>query len=203
MAFEILQIPRDEKSVRAYLEQYKAIRLYSLKTAPEAFGSTYAREAAFTDDVWYNRLANPKAATFIALRADRIVCTLTLVGPLPCSPEESSPTHDPWTVLGGNTNPTYLHWRINGMFTLPEARGQGVAKALVERATKYGSDEASKSGKVFAGSIAVHEDNPAARSLYAKCGFVPIKEEPLVPGSPSTVLLLKYAPSSPEVNGHA
>jgi hypothetical protein len=43
---------------------------------------------AFTDDVWYNRLANPKAATFIAVQSDQIVCLLTIAGPLPCTPEE-------------------------------------------------------------------------------------------------------------------
>jgi hypothetical protein len=34
--FEILQIPRDEESVTRYVERIKAIRLLSLKTAPEA-----------------------------------------------------------------------------------------------------------------------------------------------------------------------
>ena len=194
MTFEIFQIPRDDKSVRAHVEQYKAFRLYSLKTAPEAFGSTHAREIAFTDDVWYNRLANPKASTFIAIQGDRVVCSITIVGPLPCSPEESSASGDPWTVLSGDATPNYLHWRINAMFTLPEARGQGIAKALIQSAIKYGSDEAAKSGKVFACSIVVDVDNPAARSLYEKCGFVPIREEPMTPGSPRTVLLLKYAP---------
>jgi hypothetical protein len=88
MAFEIIQIPRDEEGVLSYLEKYKAFRLFSLRTAPEAFGSTYAREIAFTDDVWYNRLANPETATFIALKSNHIVSTLTAVGHLSFGPEE-------------------------------------------------------------------------------------------------------------------
>lgn len=88
MAFEIIQIPRDDASIRSYVEQYKNFRLYSLKAAPECFGSTYAREIAFTDDVWYDRLANPKATTFVAMQSDRIVCTLTAIGPLPFLAEE-------------------------------------------------------------------------------------------------------------------
>lgn len=88
MVFEIIQIPHDDESVRAHVEQYKAFRLYSLKTAPNSFGSTYEREVAFTDDVWYNRLANPIATTFIAVRSDRVICKLTAMGPLPCTPEE-------------------------------------------------------------------------------------------------------------------
>jgi hypothetical protein len=88
MPFEIIQIPRDDESIRLYVEQYKAFRLLSLKTDPDAFGSTWEREIAFTDDTWYGRLANPKAATFLALQSDQVVCTITIAGPLPCTPEE-------------------------------------------------------------------------------------------------------------------
>lgn len=88
MAFEIIQIPHDDESVRAHVEQYKAFRLYSLKTAPNSFGSTYEREIAFTNDVWYNRLASPLATTFIAVQSDRIISTITAMGPLPWAPEE-------------------------------------------------------------------------------------------------------------------
>ena len=88
MSFEIIQIARDDESVRAYVERYKAFRLYSLKTAPGAFGSTYEREIAFTNDDWYNRLANPIATTFIAVQSNQTVCSLTTMGPLPCTPEE-------------------------------------------------------------------------------------------------------------------
>lgn len=88
MAFHTIQISHDEHSVRTYLERYKAFRLLALKTSPEAFGSTYARECAFMDDVWYNRLASPNATTFMTMDEDRIVCTLTAVGPLPCTVEQ-------------------------------------------------------------------------------------------------------------------
>jgi hypothetical protein len=79
MAFEIVHITHDDESVRSYVERYKAFRLLSLKMAPEAFGSTYAREIAFTDDIWLGRLANPKANTFIALQSDRIVSLLVAI----------------------------------------------------------------------------------------------------------------------------
>lgn len=88
MTFTIIQIPRDEGNIRRWAGQFKTFRLLSLRTAPEAFGSTYAREVAFSDNVWYNRMANPKATTFIALQEERVVCTLVAIGPLPCIPEE-------------------------------------------------------------------------------------------------------------------
>ena len=88
MAFEVVQIPRDNESVRFWMGKYKDFRLYSLITAPEAFGSTYAREIAFTDDIWLNRLASSEAATFMALKEDQVVSTITAVGALTFGAEE-------------------------------------------------------------------------------------------------------------------
>lgn len=87
MAYEIIQLHRDEESVRAWVQRYKDFRLYALKTEPKAFGSTYAREAAFEDEVWHSRLSNLDAATFMAVEAGEIVGTLTAMQ-LPCGPEE-------------------------------------------------------------------------------------------------------------------
>lgn len=81
------------------------------------------------------------------------------------------------------------------MFTLPEVRRQGVAKALIEKVVKFGSEEASRTGKTFAGTIVVDADNPAAKALYERAGYVVNKEEIHSPGSSRTVLLMKYSPS--------
>ncbi|KAL3444162.1 hypothetical protein BJX65DRAFT_311129 [Aspergillus insuetus] len=48
--------------------KYKAIRLQALTTDPGAFGSTLAREAAFTDEVWASRILNPLATSLVAVR---------------------------------------------------------------------------------------------------------------------------------------
>jgi ribosomal protein S18 acetylase RimI-like enzyme len=61
---------------------------------------------------------------------------------------------------------------------LPEARRQGLTKALIEKGLEYGSSQATLSGKKFVASIVVEKDNIAARSLYEKSGFVTFKEEP-------------------------
>jgi ribosomal protein S18 acetylase RimI-like enzyme len=79
------------------------------------------------------------------------------------------------------------------MFTLPAARGQGIAKALLARAIQYGIDEAGKSAKTFTGTIAVDEDNIAAVALYKSCGFMTIVEEPWFRDRPRVALLLKYS----------
>lgn len=80
--YSIIHVPHDETGIRKYLEDYKAFRLFSLKYAPEAFGSTYAREIAFEDNVWYERLRNPISNTFMAIReAGQLISTSTVVGP--------------------------------------------------------------------------------------------------------------------------
>ena len=128
MTFEIFQIPHDDESARSWLERVKAFRLFSLRTSPESFLSTFEREAAFTDDVWYSRLTDPRAFTFIALQSGRIVSAMTLLGPLPYMPEDLSPLGNPWASMDGSTTvqePTNLHYRLNGVFTLPVERGKG------------------------------------------------------------------------------
>lgn len=194
MAFEVIQIPKDEESIRRYAEQVKAFRLLSLQTSPESFLSTYAREVAFADDVWSERLRNAKVIPFIAVQNGRIVSTITVIGPLPYGPDELSPLGNPWVSMDGDATvkiPTTLHWRINGMFTLPEVRGQGTAKALIEAAKKFGAAQAEASGKAPVLSIAVDDDNVAAKSLYERCGFVTISEE-INRGDMRNVLLMKW-----------
>lgn len=90
-----------------------------------------------------------------------------------------------------------LHFRLNGMFTRPEARGQGIAKALIERFFEYGRDEASKAGKDFVCTVVVDADNTPAKTLYEKSGFVPLIEEPYLPGSSRVVVLSKYPSGVP------
>jgi len=91
---------------------------------------------------------------------------------------------------------TQSHWRMIGMFTLPAARGQGIAKAIIPKALQYARGEAAKTGKTFVATIAVEHDNPAAVGLYKKCGFETIIEEPWFLNRPRIALLMRYLPPS-------
>lgn len=84
------------------------------------------------------------------------------------------------------------------MFTLPEVRGKGIAKILMEKGIAIGREEAAKSGKEFVMSIVVDADNVAAKALYERSGFITIKEEPRSLGSTRTALLMKYSPDEPK-----
>lgn len=99
-------------------------------------------------------------------------------------------------MSGDPTAAAQSHWRIIGMFTLPAARGQGIATAMIARALQYATDEAAKSGKTFVATIAVDDDNLAAVGLYKKCGFKIIIEEPWFRDRPRVALLLIYRPTS-------
>ncbi|KAI9644657.1 hypothetical protein NHQ30_006681 [Ciborinia camelliae] len=177
MTFEIIHIS-SEDLVRSYVGKYKEFRLLSLQVAPEAFASNYAREVAFLDERWYERLANPHAATFFALENSKIIGTISILGPLPYAPDEMTALGNPWQAIDDET-PNKLatgHYRINAMFALPEIRGQGVGKALIEAALGHAGGEVAMQGRAFVCSIVVGSDNAGARRLYEKCGFVAIKE---------------------------
>jgi hypothetical protein len=66
-SYRMIHIPHDEAGIRKYIDQYKTFRLLSLQLSPHAFASTYATEAAFNDEVWYERLSNPGANTFMVI----------------------------------------------------------------------------------------------------------------------------------------
>ncbi|ESZ91646.1 hypothetical protein SBOR_7977 [Sclerotinia borealis F-4128] len=189
MTFEIIHIS-SEDLVRFYVGKYKEFRLLSLQIAPEAFASNYEREAAFLDEVWYERLANPYAATFFAFRDFRLIGTISILGPLPYGPEEMMALGNPWQAIGDNASNKQAtgHYRINGVFTLPEVRGQGVGKALIEVALRLAKGETAVQARKFVCSIVVESDNAGARRLYEKCGFVATKE---VVSGDATVILMK------------
>lgn len=65
---KVLQIPKQfssNESLAEIVARYRALRLTALQRSPEAFTSTYAREAQFDDKTWTIRVLNPLATVFI------------------------------------------------------------------------------------------------------------------------------------------
>ncbi|TKA25722.1 hypothetical protein B0A50_05817 [Salinomyces thailandicus] len=63
--------PRYSRHTQAVITQrYRALRLHALKTAPAAFASSYELEVKRGLDQTLDRLSNPKAINFIALKAN-------------------------------------------------------------------------------------------------------------------------------------
>lgn len=196
--YSIIHVPHDEAGIRKYLEDYKAFRLFSLKYAPEAFGSTYSREIAFEDNVWYERLRNPISNTFMAIgEAGQVISMGAVVGPLAIGTREMPHLGIPQTAHGGWDGASPLHFRLKAIFTMPEGRRKGISKALIDTSVKYVTDKARAKIKDTIFSIIVDTDNLPARALYESVGFVEaMRLSPSKNVYGRAVILLEYRPSS-------
>lgn len=177
LPYTISLIPQTEEGLQIYLNNYVPFRLRMLQLSPEgfvcfvslfifflpktnkplAFSSTYSRESSFPVSTWQARLFNPQARTFIAAHhqeePNQIISSLTL-------------------VLDERTDEQTNKWQVNGMFTLPEARGQGASRGVLEFAEKWAVDEQGKTGReCVLLSLAVMEGNKSAGRFYERVGF--------------------------------
>lgn len=73
-----------------------------------AFGSSYAREAAFPDAAWLQRLSNPGVKTFVAVRRRdrRILSAVSLIGPMPHHDAGQQLVSNPTQALLAQTAPS-------------------------------------------------------------------------------------------------
>ncbi|KAI0508544.1 hypothetical protein F5B22DRAFT_391143 [Xylaria bambusicola] len=191
--YKIIVIPVDDDGCRFYLEQYRPFRLASLQQDPQAFGSTYEREIAFDEETWLGRIKNPLAKTFVAVRthSNQIVASTSLIGPLPNATVSSNPYQVITAAPGeGDTKDTNsnsdsddsankapVYFQMSAVYTLPTARGCGLAKALIKAATGEACDRAHSQRRPLALSVVVYPDNAAAISVYERCGFARNPEE--------------------------
>ncbi|KAG6334804.1 hypothetical protein ID866_4276 [Astraeus odoratus] len=182
------------------LAAYKEFRLTFLKVDAACFASSYAREVALTDDIWYKRLNSPFKRTFVAEMASEARQSVlergndsqqhetlnesSWVGAVTiCAPSGLLPTTTEPLVQAG----LYTNWEpylLVGMWVRPEHRGKGVGKELVKRGLDWaktftdpkfnGADK--KTEKVAV--LVVYDYNTAARALYNKLGFRDLKGIP-------------------------
>lgn len=123
----------------------RSLRLRALADAPTAFGSTYEREEAFTDEVWRHRL-----------RADghpHVVCE----GPDGAAMGLAAGVRD-------STDATVGH--LMAMWVAPEARGSGAADLLIDRVVEWARDAGMATVKLH-----VTEGNARAERAYERNGF--------------------------------
>ncbi|KAL7628151.1 hypothetical protein AAE478_002349 [Parahypoxylon ruwenzoriense] len=135
-------VSANEGGCRFYLDHYKPFRL-------AAFGSTFAREINFTDDDWLSRIRNPLSKTPVAVcpHDKRVLSATSLIGPLPNAIPASDPSYAVSEMRSDSDqhkNPqdeaSPVSFQIAGVYTIPEARDQGIAKALVKIATEQATD---------------------------------------------------------------
>ena len=120
----------------------RALRLHALSEAPDAFGSTYARELARTPADWQRWLS--PGATFIVDAED-----------------------DPKGLVAGMpdaTDPEVVH--LMAMWVHPECRGSGAADALIAAVVSWARESSARAIR-----LAVIQANDRARRCYERNGF--------------------------------
>jgi GNAT superfamily N-acetyltransferase len=132
------------------------VRLAALQDAPDAFGSSYEREIAFTQDDWLSRIS--RGANFLAYTGGQGSAPAGIVGafePRPCAAE------------------------LVSMWVRPPARGHGIGRALVETVLQWARTEGHDLVHLW-----VTETNHPARRLYERCGFARTGEKQPLPSRP-------------------
>jgi len=149
--------------------ELRVLRLRALADAPMAFGSTLAREAAFSDDAWRERAQRGASgtgdATFVAELAGRWVGIATGLPHDPDAPDDPRAT-------------------LVGMFVSREARGQGIGGALVNAVV-----DRARACRADGLGLWVTATNGTAIALYARCGFEETGERRPLPHTPSADML--------------
>ncbi|KAL6228893.1 hypothetical protein BDW75DRAFT_250499 [Aspergillus navahoensis] len=194
------------ESLAKIVTRYKALRLTALQRSPEAFTSTYAREAQFDDETWTSRVVNPLATILIALSPDPTskdinmgsdddetlligrpwLGQLTLLGPVLFPANDEKAKRAPWELFK-NINfeqaakgfipvGSNVVYILVGMYVLPEARGAGNGQRLLEAATRAVDNESKKNKVNALVIILVARENETAKRLYERVGFVAWEE---------------------------
>jgi ribosomal protein S18 acetylase RimI-like enzyme len=148
----------DESNWRAYRD----VRLAMLLDTPSAFSSTYAGEAAFTDERWLERV-HSGSSTWLAMWGDLPVGSATSFR----FPEQAE---DETCLVG--------------MWVAGHARGRGVGEVLVGQVV----DDARDRGLARV-TLDVAEANQPARKLYTRMGFRPTGRRGVLPHDDTVVEL--------------
>lgn len=140
------------------------VRLRALLTDPDAFGSSYERDAAHGDDHWEERAKGAAAGNeqFIAFAVDegRVV---GMVGAY--TPDDSSDVR-----------------HLVSTWVAPEARGKGLGPELVGSAIEWA--RTAGASKV---TLWVVDGNRPAIDVYEGAGFAPTGEKQPLPSNPSLI----------------
>ena len=129
---------------------YRSLRLRSLADAPYAFGSSLAAEQHRPVALWQARLLAAQPATDCPLVAHGASAAYGMV----------------WgKVNAGDAGIVDVYQ----MWVAPEARGRGVAAALLAHVVAWARGNGARTVQ-----LAVSEGNDAAVALYRRAGFHPV-----------------------------
>lgn len=189
------------------------VRLAALADAPSAFGSSFAREARFTEEQWRGRI-NERSATFFAhddSAQPAAAASAALAGAEPAGkgPADQGPAGTrPDSALPAGLAGVYVEdgeADLVSMWVRPSARGLGAGEALVAAAAEW-----TRARGYPALFLWVTESNAPARRLYERLGFTltgesqPLPSDPALPElrmSRALLAALSAGPVSPGLAG--
>ena len=126
---------------------FQSIRLRALKTDPQAFGSTYEREAKFTFHDWVQRTDRWNGETGIGY--------LAMDGGSPCGIAGS--------LLDGEDS---TRAQLVSMWTAPTHRQQGIGRLLVGEVERWAREHGARTLILM-----VTSNNQSAITFYERLGF--------------------------------
>ncbi len=136
-------------------QEYKQLRLYALQTDPQAFSSTYARESAYSDEKWQQRVQSASEGKnswmYFARQRGKLV---GMIGGYRDENDQKNHTAQIW-----------------GVFVSPDQRGKGISKKLM--ATLI--DRLSQNPDINTLKLEVNTDQKSASKLYESFGFTTTK----------------------------
>ena len=138
-------------------QQYRALMLHAYEHAADAFTSTLEERAREPESWWIGRIADPTgmAVAFGAFAG------IELVGAV---------------ALEFSAKPKTKHKALLiGMYVLPDWRGNGAARALLQAAI----DRCRSRGDIHVMQLTVTDGNEPAIALYRSVGFEPFGTEPM------------------------
>jgi ribosomal protein S18 acetylase RimI-like enzyme len=141
---------------------YRRLRLAALRDAPDAFGSTLAREDAFSEQLWTERLAAGSASP--------------LNHPIVAEDDTGRAVGLAWVRI----EPTDMSTaRLYQVWIHPDARRQHIGFALLNSAVSWAREAGARAMELH---VAIGPDSAIA--FYRRAGFVESGAcSPLRPGS--------------------
>jgi ribosomal protein S18 acetylase RimI-like enzyme len=134
-------------------QAYRSIRLRALQDSPDAFAATFAEQSVRPDESWAERLAAASASPdHYPLVAE----------------QEGKPVGLTWAKVDA-ADPSLVE--VLQVWVAPEARGQGIAAALLREATRWARTRDARAVILDV----TQGDTPAVR-LYVREGFRDIGE---------------------------
>ena len=145
------------------MSAFKLVRLNALEESPSAFGSTYAREKAFSESEWLTRVAR--------WNGEKGVGFLAMDGNAACG------------IAGALVEPQDRNRaQLVSMWTAPAHRKQGVGRLLVNAVVDW-----AKIRRIQTLLLMVTSRNDDAIGFYERMGFARTGRTEPYPNDPSVV----------------